>query len=570
MTPSRCFHEFPDVLSRDRSPSPSSGVVLAAERPSADQAFKAAATLAQRDYKLVQLYGVSDDGACGCPKGRDCSTPGKHPQGDDWPNRATCDEGEIESWFDGDQPVTSNVGLLLGPESGVIDVECDSEAAAEAFRRWGLDRVDTPAFRSGRGEHRLFAWEPGLPDTAVVKVEGIEVRLGGGGRAAQTVMPPSWHAKGFAREWLDGKSPDDCPLRPLPAAFREAVIKQQQGSSGGGMARAAREATAGGRVFHEGEGRHGYLYGEAVSLALGMPRPPSKQAVARVHEVVLALNARNCRPPYPEDEVRRWTNDAITWACREAKTDEHPWERMGLARSPERSGEFEPGSWQLTIIQGDPVQYVVAGVRSPSLGDVSVSLTVDEFMSAAKTARKILATTTDVDTTNPTPAAWARLWNGHTRTSDDGRRVDVQGLKTKLLEACEHREPVLDDQRHANVAAAILDYLRRFKKDTADDRSTPLPTGQPRWITYKDRRVLAIRWSVVCARAADQAGIKIDDAGRIEMGQRIRQITGEERFEAISHRGKDGSAGYRAVLWDDRHIAALEKLAGVCIGASPE
>jgi hypothetical protein len=543
---------------------------LVTERPFANQAFKAAAMLAQRGYKLVQLYGITDDGVCECSKGRDCPSPGKHPKGQDWQSRATCDEDEIESWFDGNQQATPNVGLLLGAESKVIDVEFDSEEAAEAFRRWGLDRVDTPAFRSGRGEHRLFAWEPGLPDKAVVKVEGIEVRLGGGGRAAQTVMPPSWHAKGFAREWLVGKSPDDCLLRPLPAAFREAVIKQNQGGSGGGMARAAREATAGGRVFGEGDGRHIYLYGEAVSLARAMPKPPSGQDVARVHELVLALNARNCRPPYSEDEVRRCTTDAIAWACGEAKTDEHPWVRMGLARIPDRSGEFEPGSWQLTIIQGDPVQYMVAGVRSPSLGDVSVSLGVDEFISAAKTARKILATTTDVDPTNPTPEKWKQLWNGYSRTSEDGRRVDVQGLKTKLLDACKHREPVLDDQRHANIAAAILDYLRRFKKHTADDRSTPLPNGQPRWITYKGRQVLAIRLAVVYTKAAEQAGIKIDDADRRDLGYRIRKITGEDQFEAMSQRGKDGSPGYRLTVWDDRHIAALEKLAGVCIGASPE
>jgi hypothetical protein len=33
---------------------------LATERPSANQAFKAAAMLAQRDYKLVQLYWRND------------------------------------------------------------------------------------------------------------------------------------------------------------------------------------------------------------------------------------------------------------------------------------------------------------------------------------------------------------------------------------------------------------------------------------------------------------------------------------------------------------------------------
>ncbi len=538
-------------------------MALATERPEADEVFKAAAHLASHGFKLVRLYGIAPNGECGCPQGPNCPSPGKHPVGEGWQHRSTGDEDTIAAWFESDALIVPNLGLLLGEASGVIDVECDSEDAATALKAWGLDQIDTPAFRSGRGDHRLFLWEPGLPDAAAVKVDGIEVRLGGRETAAQSVMPPSWHASGFARVWLPGRSPEDCGLKPLPPAFRKAVIEQSGARVGGGAARAARAATASGRVFREGEGRHDYLYGEAVSLARSMRNKHCPEEAARVHELVLGLNQRNCSPPYPEEEVRRCTKDAIEWVRLQATPESNAWEKMGLIRSPERAREYDPGAWRLTIVHSDPVEYMLSGIRSPSAGSVSVHLCADEFMSPAKTAKKILATTTDVDPTTPTPKAWEHLWDGHVRRDDDGNRVNVVGLRAKLLNASDHTYPPAEYQRHALLASVLLDFLRRFKKPTDDDVTEPSPTGSPKWITHAGRQVLTFRWEAVWAKAGEQAGTRIEVAEIRDMSRRIRKITEEKEFETKAQRGKDGSAGFRFFVWDDRHISALEQIAGV-------
>jgi hypothetical protein len=160
----------------------------------ANEVFRSASLLAAKGIQVVRLYGVREHGSCTCGNAN-CATPGKHPAGGPgWPNRATTDEDEIASWLESDEPF--NIGIKLGRDSGIIDIEVDSPEAQEVLEQFRLQEVDTPTYRASRGEHRLFRFDDRLPDVAVVKVGGLEVRTGGGGRAAQSVAPGSWHASG--------------------------------------------------------------------------------------------------------------------------------------------------------------------------------------------------------------------------------------------------------------------------------------------------------------------------------------------------------------------------------------
>ncbi|MEI7928721.1 MAG: bifunctional DNA primase/polymerase, partial [Verrucomicrobiales bacterium] len=213
---------------------------VANDRPTHHDGFKAATAVAKEGLKLVKVYGFTKDGVCECNSGARCPSPGKHPIGYEWQKFATTDENTIAEWFEDEERPVFNFGVLLGEASGVIDVEADTEEALAALKQWGLDQIDTPAFQSGRSPHFLYKWETGLPNKAVVKVDGIECRLGNE-KASQTVLPPSWHGSGVAREWLPGRSPGECDLQPLPKAFRDAVIRAG-GGKGKGITKAAREA----------------------------------------------------------------------------------------------------------------------------------------------------------------------------------------------------------------------------------------------------------------------------------------------------------------------------------------
>ena len=123
----------------------------------------------------------------------------KRPVGLRWQDRSTDDLATVAGWID----AGANIGLLLGEASGLIDVETDSaegEALAQYFK---LDHLHgagfTPTWRSARGVHRLYRWEPWMPATATIDLGGLEVRIGG--RAAQSVLPPSRHPGGAIYRW---------------------------------------------------------------------------------------------------------------------------------------------------------------------------------------------------------------------------------------------------------------------------------------------------------------------------------------------------------------------------------
>ncbi len=133
----------------------------------------------------------------------------KRPLGSAWQTKATDNPDDVARWL----AAGSNVGILLGPMSGVVDVEYDTPDGRDQIAAFGILDIPTPTWRSARGEHRLFRWEPWMPATAVVHADDLEIRIGG--RAAQSVLPPSIHPTGAKYEWI--VSPADCPIAAFPA-----------------------------------------------------------------------------------------------------------------------------------------------------------------------------------------------------------------------------------------------------------------------------------------------------------------------------------------------------------------
>jgi hypothetical protein len=139
----------------------------------------------------------------------------KRPAVAGWQHRSTSDLAHVTAWL----KANWNVGLLLGPGSGVVDVEFDDPAGIEQLAAFGITDIHTPTWRSARGEHRLFKWEPWMPQSAVVKADSLEIRIGG--RAAQSVLPPSRHPTGLPYEWI--VPPSACPIAPFPAQLLRGV-----------------------------------------------------------------------------------------------------------------------------------------------------------------------------------------------------------------------------------------------------------------------------------------------------------------------------------------------------------
>src|SRR5271157_3862159 len=95
-----------------------------------------------------------------------CYERSKSPIGDEWQNHAISYEDAMR-WL-ADYP-SFNLGILLGPGSGVIDAECDSAEATENFPKL-FREIQTPSWQSTRGGHHLLRWDDRLARLgAVVK-----------------------------------------------------------------------------------------------------------------------------------------------------------------------------------------------------------------------------------------------------------------------------------------------------------------------------------------------------------------------------------------------------------------
>lgn len=168
-----------------------------------DEMFKWAALYASRGWPPVVCHG-ENGGKCTC-RSENCQTPGKHPLLSAWQKRPIMDEDELGQWFDG--TAKRNLGVQLGERSGIIDIEYDTEEGKKSASRFGLDNILTPTFTSRRSTHRILKWDQRLPEQAVYKYLGLEIRIGGGDRGAQSIFPPSMHASGVSYSWVPGMSP---------------------------------------------------------------------------------------------------------------------------------------------------------------------------------------------------------------------------------------------------------------------------------------------------------------------------------------------------------------------------
>ena len=96
-----------------------------------------------------------------------------------------------------------NIGLILGPKSGVLDLEVDGpEGEASRRKLFGGEPPVTPRWQSLRGRHDLFKYDNRLAMLGASfkhrDYPGLEFRIGGA--SAQSIIPPST-VDGFRREW---------------------------------------------------------------------------------------------------------------------------------------------------------------------------------------------------------------------------------------------------------------------------------------------------------------------------------------------------------------------------------
>lgn len=544
--------------------------------------FQAAAKYAAIGWNIIRVSGIRADGTCACYLGAECSTPGKHPLDRNWQERGTTNEDEIASWFlAGDEP---NIGLVFGAKSGVVDTEWDNADAKAVAEKFGLTKIATPTYESSRGQHRLWKFDSRLPRKAVAKLGGLEVRIGGDKRGAQSLLPPSRHSSGTVYKWLPGLSPEEVGLASLPEEFLAALIESE---GGGCLEKETAVAVPAMSIVHRGLGegeRHDGMVRVASSEIMRMrdPHDPEEQQIVMM--LLGAVNMQFCRPPLPEAELKSIWMGQLRWGMKAraagvtniASTDEKADDKVKeqAKRNPHaasglelRDGEWWPGLWKLAVILGDPREYRLAIPMKIAEAEedrmyVYVSLTSADWSSSLTVARKILEVTGTLFMLDPNPKAWAKIWNGYS-VKKDGKAVQIRGLNVKLMDARTEETPPPEQQRYVVLAGWMLDGLSNtgFADGAPRDDDRPQPTGKPSWIRNEDGSYdLYFSWNKLFEDIRSSRKVNIMDGEMVALKRRILKAVGEKEFQGKRVRVETGLQR-RFIVWKQRHIDALEAIA---------
>lgn len=258
-----------------------------------------------------------------------CASPGKAPWGQwkEYQDRLAS-VGELKAkWRD---LPNGNVGLAMGPVSGLVGIDVDGPVGEETLQQLsGGDLPKTLEFITpGGGRRLLYA----IPDgaklrTTVRRPDEPQQEVRFQARGAQTVLPPSRHASGGLYRWVAGHGPNEIAAARAPAWLVEQLRDDRPSTSNGAGGPVA--AAVGGRIIDGG--RNDTL----ISLAGTMRRRGMGQAA--ILAALTATNEEQCDPPLEQREVESIAASIMRYQPEEALDgaandidDRHEQQQAGL------------------------------------------------------------------------------------------------------------------------------------------------------------------------------------------------------------------------------------------------
>ena len=196
----------------------------------------------QMGLNFVALYGTKED-SCTCREGRTCGTKtGKHPIGNDWPNRLLSTRSELEEAAESFQGCNFGLPCGSGNTCGYMKLlgldfdKAEGKALLETWISAGLIpqnsiQVETP----NNGAH-VYLWIPStfeLRNRVGSLIEGLDIRF----NRAQLVSAGSYTPKGMYK-FKEGFGPGEAIIHPAPPALIDKLlrldsVKPSSGKSGG-------------------------------------------------------------------------------------------------------------------------------------------------------------------------------------------------------------------------------------------------------------------------------------------------------------------------------------------------
>jgi hypothetical protein len=406
----------------------------------------------------------------------------KKPWLPEWEKNASADHTTIERWWD--QEPTSNVGVRLGKDSRVVDIECDDEEAERKFTQLFSDvEVVTATYVGKRGKHRLFRWTPELPFSHKpwFKIGKLEFRTGNGNKGAQSVFPPSLHPDGGRYKWL--VTIEDAGIAEIPEHVIARLWNWVDGDPEAeieGKARRTRDewqkATAGGK--RDGEGRN-----EDATVYIGgllrlMPSLEEQSQMELIYQAAWAINLKNVEP-MREDEFRKIFTSILQ---REQQRRVAESADLSMAKSPKQlvpnakkgDGIKVPQGMKLVIVRDDPPTFELYAPQFENARGGCIRLTASQLCSF--NALKIQALE---QADYPLPTSFRKSWEAR------------GGIYEQLVFAAEERHTSAVTKRLATSAEYLLGRLlaansRADGKDEPDPKKPVKMSDGTVWFRWSD------------------------------------------------------------------------------------
>lgn len=248
--------------------------------------LREALSYAARGWHVLPLHWP-ERGECSCGNTA-CPSPGKHPLTTHGLKDATTDPNTITGWWH--QWPIANIGIATGSESNliVLDVDPDDggdESLYKLEQTYGPLPDTIESLTGGGGRHILFP-TPAVPvrNSAGRLGPGLDVRAEGG----YIVAPPSSHLSGDSYVWEVDHHPDDVPLADMPTWLVGLLAAPTNGHTKSGAPL---------RIIS------GERNNSLAAIAGAMRRQGASEAA--IMAALQAVNADQCDPPLPDDEVRK-------------------------------------------------------------------------------------------------------------------------------------------------------------------------------------------------------------------------------------------------------------------------
>ncbi|HOQ43386.1 MAG TPA: bifunctional DNA primase/polymerase [Smithellaceae bacterium] len=210
---------------------------------------------------------------------------------------------EIRQWWQ--RWPGAMIGIVTGEITGILVIDCDTLEGYEAIQRLLPDSIILPIARTPRGGwHLWFIYPKGSGITVGTGImPGVDYR----GEGGYIIAPPSINDAGKRYAWQEGLALGEVEPAAAPAALYNILNNSlYRGDVVNEVCRKPQmttRTTKDHKFFHQGH-RDESLFHAAYCLIKGGGELPFT-------EQVIDILARNCNPPFPENEIRAKIDSAL-------------------------------------------------------------------------------------------------------------------------------------------------------------------------------------------------------------------------------------------------------------------